>query len=92
MATYMVEVEYLLPVYKTVTVEAQTPHEAAQKALEDENWDGSKEDLEFGWPDYVTRIVEGTYDNIHIAPADALREVPAEFKLKTLAAEQIERA
>ncbi len=38
---WTVQVEYLVPVYKNVTVEASSMEEAIDKALGDDDWDNS---------------------------------------------------
>jgi len=57
--TYTVQVEYLLPVYKNVVVEAENEEEACQKALEDEGWGDAEECVDGSSPTYVVGIDEG---------------------------------
>jgi hypothetical protein len=62
MAKYTVEVTYYLPIYRHVTVEAETPEAAAIAAkavVADSGRDGEEEDYDCSSPDFVTGIWPG---------------------------------
>lgn len=59
MPTFTIEATYRVPVYKHVTIEAETLAKAAKVALETDDWDGSQEDTESSGPTYLTGAWEG---------------------------------
>ena len=62
MDTYTVEVTYYLPVYQHVTVEANSPAEAATAAkqwIADNGWEDQEHDYDCSSPEYVTGIWSG---------------------------------
>jgi hypothetical protein len=59
MPIYTIEKTYRLPVYKHERIEADSPEEAMQKALESDDWEGQREDYESSGPTYITGAWEG---------------------------------
>ena len=59
MAKFTVQIEYLLPVYLNVNVEAATAKEAAEIALQTDNWDGAEQSFDGCSDTYVASIWSG---------------------------------
>lgn len=56
---YTVEVSYMLPVYKHLTVVAESFEEACQIAVDHDNWDNAKEDYDSSRPTFVSGVWSG---------------------------------
>lgn len=54
MPKFTIESTYRLPVYRHRTYEAATLDEACRMAIEDDEWEGAKEDYETSGPTYIT--------------------------------------
>jgi hypothetical protein len=66
MKTYTVQVEYLLPLFRHVVVEAANPEEACAKAIETTESEGGFEDCyDACSPSYVEGLVEGEAGTIY---------------------------
>jgi hypothetical protein len=66
MKTYTVQVEYLLPLFRHVVVEAANPEEACAKAIETTEAEGGFEDCyDACSPSYVEGLVEGEAGTIY---------------------------
>ena len=59
--TYTVERRYHLPVHQSLHVEADTPAEAARKALQHGDWETAEIDSNCAGPTEVTAIAEGRF-------------------------------
>lgn len=70
MAKFTVQVEYLLPVYKNVVVEADSVEEACEKALQHDDWANAEEDYTSAGPDMIAAVEEGE----HRCPTGAVPE------------------
>ena len=58
MPRYIVERQYLLPVYQHIIVEADNVGAACKKAVEHDDWESSEKDYDGSLPTTITRIVE----------------------------------
>ena len=56
MATFTIETTYRLPVFRQRSYEADTLEAACRLAIEDDDWEGQKEDYESSGETYVTGI------------------------------------
>lgn len=67
MAKFTVQVEYLMPVYQHVQVEAKNIKEACEKALEiaADDWSRAEHDYDGSTATYITGVVRGHFDNIY---------------------------
>jgi hypothetical protein len=78
MAKFTVQVEYLLPVYKHVQVDAKNIKEACEKALETD-WSNEEHDFDTSTREYVTGIVRGHHPDIYVPGVRGCR-IPPECK------------
>jgi hypothetical protein len=79
MRNYTVEVTYLVPVYKHVTVKANSAEGAAKAALADDCWDGGKTDWDNCRPEFITGIWLGkdaAYSGIELGVPEEFAKVP----------------
>lgn len=74
MATITIELSYRLPVYRHVTIEAESVEEACRIAMEDEDWDDGQHDYESAGATYVSGAWAGPR-----AYLDTAVDVPATF-------------
>lgn len=58
MPRYVIEKQYLLPVYKHVLVEAESLEVACRSTVEEDEWEGAKEDYDGARPTTITSAVE----------------------------------
>lgn len=65
MPKFTVQVEYLMPVFMHVQVEAMNVEEACAKALDADDWEQAKDDYESVGPTYVTGIVRGEHEDVY---------------------------
>jgi hypothetical protein len=84
MTKYIIERQYLLPVFQHLIIEAPDLSIACQTALDDDNWesgvmrDPPKQDYDTARPTEITRIVEIPSDYGEIAALDGvIYELPA---------------
>lgn len=75
---FTVEIQYLLPVFQHITVEADSVEAACALAVQHDNWDHAREDYDSARETTVTRIAEGEHHNPNDAPGDLQRLVPNE--------------
>lgn len=75
MPKFTIESTYRLPVYRHRTYEAATIEEACRMAMEDDDWEGQKEDPETAGPTYLTGAWEGE-DSAYSRPTV---EIPADM-------------
>ena len=54
MTTFTIESTYRIPIYRQCCYQAETLAEACRLAIEDDNWEGQKEDYESAGETYVT--------------------------------------
>ena len=54
MSTFTIESTYRIPIYRQRSYEADTLAEACRLAIEDDDWEGQKEDYESAGETYVT--------------------------------------
>jgi hypothetical protein len=90
MPKYVIERQYLLPVYQHLVIEAATLEEACSKAAEHDDWETAKEDGDGARPTTITNAVELPSDTPEPAIGDlpyflyeqglALLPIPDEFK------------
>jgi len=59
MPKFTIETEYMLPIFRHQTVEADTLEEACRIALEDDDWSDSKESHDGSGETYVSGAWEG---------------------------------
>jgi hypothetical protein len=59
MPDYTIETTYQLPVYRKRSYSAETPEEACQAAIKDDDWNDDRHDYEASGETYVTGIWEG---------------------------------
>lgn len=59
MPKFTVQLEYLLPSYMNVTVEARDETEACMVALETDNWESQRQDFDLSSDVYVAAIEKG---------------------------------
>lgn len=75
MPIFGIETTYRLPVYRQGEYEADTLAEACRLAIEDDNWDASKEDVEGAGEIHVTEVVSVNLEPYHV---EQLR-IPSQF-------------
>lgn len=77
---YTIEVTYLLPVYKTMVVEADTLEEACKKANEtadEDGWEFAKDDYDSCTTHFVTAAARDEWENPHVADEQfSLADIP----------------
>ena len=79
MTTFTIVKQYLVPVYASEIIEAETLSEACSKAIESDDWSAASIDYESAGETCVVFAVRGAHANAYDAPAcDALR-IPPEF-------------
>lgn len=61
-SAYTVQIEYLLPVYRTVVVSAASEEEACLLALEQDEWGDAKYDYDSASTEYVVAVQKGVVD------------------------------
>lgn len=76
MPTFTIEASYRLPVYRHVTVEAETVEEACRIVMEDEDWDDGKHDYESAGATYIS----GAWLGPAAYRLDSAVDVPASFQ------------
>ena len=59
MPTFTIESTYRIPIYRQRSYEADTLAEACRLAIEDDDWEGQKEDYESAGETYVTGVWPG---------------------------------
>ena len=75
MPNFMIETTYRLPVYRQRRYEAPTLAEACRLAVEDDDWEGSKEDYESAGETHITGAWPGD-----VAPYSVpLLSIPSQF-------------
>jgi len=75
MTIFTIETTYRIPVYRQRRCEAPTLAEACRLAIEDDDWEGSKEDYECAGETYVTGAWPGD-----VAPYSVpLLTIPSQF-------------
>lgn len=71
MKTFTVQIQYLLPIYANITVEANDATAAVKKALEIPfRWDNAREDVESSSPEYAVAVVDGDVEPYHPGVGD----------------------
>ena len=75
MKEYSAEVTWLVPEYVTLTVKAETPHEAIEKALAEVARDPDRYPRKFDYDTCGPDIVTGLWEGPEAYPADPAREV-----------------
>lgn len=60
---WTIERQYLAPVFQHIRVEASSPEEACQKALDQEDWTGQRVDYECARETEVTLVTLGNFDD-----------------------------
>jgi hypothetical protein len=68
MPEFTIETTYRIPVYRQRSYQAGTLAEACRLAIEDDDWEGQKEDYESAGETYVTGVWEGA-DTAYRVPA-----------------------
>jgi len=76
---YTVQIQYLLPIFKHVTVEAETVTEACELAVANDEWGDAKEGHESSSATHVCGVVAGHHPDIYGAGARKVA-VPPPFK------------
>jgi hypothetical protein len=76
MPTFTIEASYRLPVYRHVTVEADTVEDACRMVLEDEDWDDGQHDYESAGATYIS----GAWRGERAYRLDSAVDVPATFQ------------
>jgi hypothetical protein len=56
---YTIEKTYLVPVFMHERIEADTPEEAMQKAIDSDDWEGSKVDYDSSRATWISAAWEG---------------------------------
>ena len=77
MPTFTIETTYHLPVYRHVTIEADSLAQACRRAVEDDDWWTSKRDYDSSGEIYVSGVWEGedaAYRGIALAVPSHYRE------------------
>ena len=80
MTTFTVESTYHIPIYRQRSYHADRLAEACRLAIEDDDWEGQKEDSESAGETYVTGIWPGDvtpYSVAALADPIAFRRVPS---------------
>lgn len=86
MPLFTIEREYLMPVYQHIVIEAETPEAACAKAIEQDSWEGSRDDADNSGPTYITALCEGAHSDPYFPGTERI-EVPGRFgKTAVLAA------
>jgi hypothetical protein len=90
MPKYVVERQYLLPVYQHLIIEADSVEDACQKAVDDDDWESATEDGDGSRGTTITAIkpIPDTVNPDEISPANFLYEgdttgindIPERFK------------
>lgn len=75
MPKFTIESTYRLPVYRIRTYEAPTVEDACRLAVDDDDWEGAKDDHDTSGPTYITGAWEGE-NAAYSGPAAA---VPADM-------------
>jgi hypothetical protein len=75
MPLFTIETTYRIPVYRQRRYEAPTLAEACRIAIEDDDWEGSKEDYECAGETYVSEVVSVTLEPYCVEP----QQVPSQF-------------
>jgi hypothetical protein len=75
MPLFTIETTYRIPVYRQRRYEAPTFAEACRLAIEDDDWDGSKEDYECAGETHVTGAWPGAVDPYSVP----LLAIPSQF-------------
>ncbi len=75
MPLFTIETTYRIPVYRQRRYEAPTLAEACRLAIEDDDWDGSKEDYECAGETHVTGAWPGAVDPYRVP----LLAIPSQF-------------
>ena len=79
MAIFTLVKQYLVPVYKSEVVEADTLSAACTKAVESDNWRDAEIDYESARATYIAFAVRGAYHNAYDAPRQLPLAVPPAF-------------
>jgi hypothetical protein len=75
MAKFTIETTYRLPVFRQRSYEADTLAAACRLAIEDDDWEGQKEDYETSGETYVTGVWPGDTQPYSVPPL----AIPAQF-------------
>ena len=79
MAIFTLVKQYLVPVYKSEIVEAETLAAACTKAIESDSWRDAGIDYESARATYIVFGVRGAYHNAYDAPRHLAVAIPPEF-------------
>ena len=79
MAIFTLVKQYLVPVYKSEVVEAETLLAACTKAVESDNWRDADIDYESARATYIAFAVRGAYHNAYDAPHHLAVPIPPAF-------------
>ena len=75
MPKYVVERQYLFPVYQRLVIEANTVEEACEKAIDHDNWEDAVEDGDSARATSIN-AVKRIPDNVNVADLDFDPEEP----------------
>lgn len=78
---WTVELQYRVPVFKLVQVEADCAEKACDAAIELDDWEGAEEDIESAGPTFATAIEPGHLDRSNFYNARSTSSVvPQQFR------------